>query len=256
MQRLEDTLLLLAGQDPAIDSKELIERIERHLSQEAVQVVARDGSSIMQTEVRPHQTMPLRPARRGWVAAVALLAVIAAIGIPVWLFGGDDGAPVVSEPEAPFSWGDDIYEWVTPDEMKDMFDHLSRRYAGVEPGGGEVGVDRSGLGMDTDVWHTSVWRYEAADSGPVENRTWIVGIQRGELAGPRLTDSRLPEGVVFEEDWAGGQYILSGPNSTEAISINLSPPHDLRPYPEPTERYHDMYFELASMMLRELGWAD
>ena len=135
MRRLEDTLLLLAGQDPAIDSEELIERIERHLSQEDVPVVARDGSSIMQTEARPRQTMPLRPAKRGWVTAVALLAVIAAIGIPVWLFGGEDGAPVVSEPEAPvvsepeapFSWGEDIHEWVTPNEMKDMLDRVSRR---------------------------------------------------------------------------------------------------------------------------------
>jgi hypothetical protein len=250
MRQLEETLRLLAGQDYSIDPEELIERIEQDMSEEGVPVVARDGNSIMQTEVKLPQTAPERPSKRVWQFAAAMLAVVATIGAPLWLLGGENAEDVVSEPEAVYSWGDgdDVSAWVTVDEMMAMFETLSKRYAGLDLQDGEVEFIRVGPGVYTDQWD---WNYvPVSGSGD-----WSVFVQGDVIVGQVRTDRRLPEGVVFQDGW-GWEYILSGPNSSEAIAIGLMPPRQLSPYPDRKETYDDMYFELASMMLRELGWAD
>jgi hypothetical protein len=255
MRRLDETLLLLAGQDPSIDSDELIDRLERHLSEGIVPVVARDGSSIMQPEARPRQTSPPQPSRKVWVFAAALLAVVAAIGIPMWLLGGEDPQDVASDSDAVFSWrdGDDISAWVTVDEMKAMFGTLTKRYAGVELGDADVVFASPGSGVYTDQWD---WSHDPV-SGPGSGTGWLVSVQGDVVVGAVQGDRRLPEGAVFQPGW-GWEHILRGPNSHEAIQIGLTPPRefDLGPYPDRREPYDDMYFEVASMMLRELGWAD
>jgi hypothetical protein len=267
MRRLEETLLLLARQDPSVDTEELSDRIERQMSEERVPVVARNKSSIMHTEVRPPRAVPVRGSRKVWLLAAAVLAVIATIGTPLWLLGGENPDGAVSEPEPVFSWGDDIFEWVTADEMEVVFESLSIRHAGVALSEGEVVLERSG-GPSADPWDEWNWIHEPIAPSQTPWRPppgrWIAGARMWEweefVIAPQ-TDRRLPDGVVFWPGPWGSGYTLRGPNSSEAIGISLLPPleSDLHPfdtYPDRRETYDEMLFEVASMMLRELGWAD
>lgn len=103
-------------------------------------------------------------------------------------------------------------------------------------------------------WH---WLYAAEGQGGWQGSVYKEPAVPDFLSDP-LSDPRLPEGVVFVQDWGWG-YVLRGPNSEEAIAISLLPPHELLPsdmHPEREAAYYDMYFEFASWMLQELGWAN
>lgn len=276
MRQLEETLLLLAGQDPAIDSEELIDRIELHLSEENVPVVAGDRSSIMQTGVRRPQTAPPRRLKKASLLAAAVLAVVAAIGTPLWLLGGDGPEDAVSEPEGVFSWGEgrldweDILDWVTAEEMKATFESSTMHWEGGALSGGEVVFER----FDDEGHWIYEWGYEPTSP---ELRSWRVSVHRWDweaypFPDATQTDRRLPDGVVFWTGWGedcrawpsqGGRCPviegLRGPNSSEAITINLSNPYYLYSPPDTdltSDDKDDTYFQIASMMLRELGWAD
>jgi hypothetical protein len=261
MQQLEETLSLLAGQDQSIDTDELIDRIERHLSSEGVPVVAGDGVSLAHAAFELDETTPRRLPRSAWAFAAAVVVVIAVVGIPVWLLGWNGPVDVASDSEAVFSWGDDISEWVTPEELELVFESLAMRYVGVDL--------REDFGDSEVVFET----YEGSEEEPVHwgwvydpvikpwRDGWGVDVAEGNwerfVIAPQ-SDPRLPDGVVFWPDWGWGR-IFRGPNSSEAIGIGLSSPSELRPFPEHPEReeaYYEMYYEVASMVLRELGWAD
>jgi hypothetical protein len=104
-----------------------------------------------------------------------------------------------------------------------------------------------------------VWSFRlAGDEG-----SWRVfahnGSHDGQYVGPPTeTDPRLPPGVVFQrgEGFAYGFYILSGPNSRESICMSVLPPGVAWPQGSDVDVHEDRVFALASMMLREMGWAD
>lgn len=98
MRQLEETLLLLAGQDQPVDPDQLIHRIEQDLSAEDVPVVAWDERRMAQTNKRTRLETQPRPSSKAWVVAVAAAAIVAAIGIPLWLVPGAEPEVIVSEP--------------------------------------------------------------------------------------------------------------------------------------------------------------
>lgn len=246
MRQLEETLLLLADQDPSVDPGQLIDRIERDLTEEGVPVVALDGRRTMQTRERPQVTIQPRRARKAWVFAAGLVAAVAAIAIPVWLFGGEGGGEVFSEPRAVFTWGEDLSEWVTEEEMAQALADVVRQYRGANlEDGVTVSLSRpDGEGDDGWGWEGVGWSVQV-HSGDHDGRVDVE---------PTQTDPRLPEGVTYQEGWglAWMSRILVGPNSDESICVTLVPAD--RAFEDP--EYEDMVFAIASMMLREMGWAD
>jgi WD40 repeat protein len=97
MRQLEETLLLLAEQDPLADTEDLVRRIERSLSEEDVPVVAGDGRRIMQTIDKAPPTTEPGPQMKPLAFVVAAVAVLIAIALPAWLLGGSGPEDVVAE---------------------------------------------------------------------------------------------------------------------------------------------------------------
>lgn len=165
-----------------------------------------------------------------------------------------------------FTWEDDPSEWVTAGKRKAMFQHLSKRCAGVDLDETEVTIEGStGIGEER-AWSGAemrdpdwAWTYD-----PGDHNLWVAGLGRFQMppgVPDAVTDPRLPEGVVITRLWAWGPE-LKGPNSDEWFTIDLHTP-DALPKPDPDDiypdregPYSDMYFEFVSWMLRELGWAD
>ena len=265
MRQLEEALHLIAGQDRSVDTKELIDRVEQQISQEGVPVVAMDRNRTMQTQEKPRQITQTRLPKRVWVFAAALAAVVMAIGIPVWLFGGEDAetvtepvaattttagevettldtadtVPVPTEPTTVFSWSDDLSEWVTEDEMTDLLEDLSTRYYADTGGdlGGKAVLARPGGDL---VWGVGYWSVGVHAGG-------------GYHPFPTRTNPRLPQGVTYEP--ISQSYVFSGPNSGQSICITLTTPGTTASIEE-EPNYETIFFALASMMLQEMGWAD
>lgn len=216
---------------PAIDAEELIDR--------------------MQTVSGPPQTTPPRRLKKAWLLAAAVLAAVAAIGTPMWLFGGEGPEDAASEPEAVFSWGEDIRKWVTAEELKAVLESATEHWEGAALSGGKVV-------FDDEV----EWTYQFASYAERPWGAWSGSFQEFDWEAEGFpdssrTDQRLPDGVVFWGLWGDSAY--RGPNSSEAIAIGLHAPYSLYPLPESdvsSEEKDDMYFEVVSMVLRELGWAD
>ena len=84
------------------------------------------------------------------------------------------------------------------------------------------------------------------------------GVVRGE--GLTKTDPRLPAGVVYEPavGFAHGYYLLSGPHSPEAVCMTVLPGVRFGHPADESEvaAHEDHVFAVATMMLREMGWAD
>ena len=194
-----------------------------------------------------------QPDRALKVAVMVLAAVALILGGVVLYLAQDSDEPrdAASGPEAVFTWDDDPSQWVTADEAEAMFQSMSRRYAGVDLDETEVRVEGS-LESSNPNWH---WLYAAEGQDGWQGSVYQDPVS--DFSDP-LSDPRLPEGVVFVQDWGWG-YVLKGPNSEQAIAITLFPPRELLPsdvHPEREGAYYDMYLEFASWMLRELGWAD
>lgn len=194
------------------------------------------------------------------VVAGAAVAALVAIGGALLVLGsgGDPAAPAATTVTAPaestvFSWnGGELSEWVTEDEMTDALAYLSTEYLGADLDG-TVRVDKE------EDW---VWSFQlVGDTG-----VWQVIAHNGDhrpeggVAEPNQSDPRLPPGVKYEAfgGFAHGFYGLSGPNSDESICMTLMSPDSYWGYPEGAEvrTHEDRIFALASMMLREMGWAD
>lgn len=268
MRQLEEALQLLAGQDQAVDPGELITGIEQELSHEGVPVVSIDGSRVVGTGLEPPGITDRRIRKTAWVFAAALAAVVMAIGIPTWMFGGEEpdtaGEPVVAttttttveveaavspettasvptEPTTVYSWVFDLSNWVTEDEMTVLLEDLSRRfYADTADGdlGGRVTLAKPSSAEF--IWGVGFWSVGAHDGGGYHPR-------------PTLTDPRLPDGVTY---WGDSQsYGFSGPNSDQAICITLTTPGTTASILE-EPNYETIFFEIATMMLHEMGWTD
>lgn len=189
------------------------------------------------------------------VAAVAFTVVVLVGAVTLLLRG-----PESVEPAGPavFSWdGDDINQWVTEDEMTAALEDLSWRYRGA---GLDAEAVFESLNDPDSVFEPdgSWWRWNASG--------WRVTVHNGDdhPASPSdqvlQTDPRLPERVLYHAGWgfAWGSYVLSGPNSEESLCITVDPPGTSSDYPDESEveQHENMSFELASMMLQEMGWAD
>jgi hypothetical protein len=192
---------------------------------------------------------PAPVLRPFWLLAVLGLLLVLAAGTLVV------GSRLFIDAEAPpiFSWArDDLREWVTEDEMTDILTVMSVPYFGAELDG-DVGSRVSAAD-----WVLSFRLADGAGS-------WRLLVHNGNHGGaylgpPKETDPRLANGVTYEAEWGFGHggYILSGPHSRELLALHLLPPGTSFGYPHGTEVevHEDRIFALASMMLREMGWAD
>ncbi|HSG87422.1 MAG TPA: hypothetical protein VLA23_13865 [Candidatus Limnocylindrales bacterium] len=204
------------------------------------------------------------------IAAVTLATTILLAGgfrlpdlpTPPWLLS--ESPTPTTDPNV-FSWArDDLLDWVTDDEMTQALVALSmRRPFGAELVGDVVSdCDLQG-NLKTGLKEPECeWRFRLA--GDAES--WRLGVHNGDHdgdgvpdGGPWRTHSWLPEGATHAEGegFAYGSFLFSGPGSEESICITLGPPGvdwgDL----DPNEfGFKARVFALASMMLRELGWAD
>ena len=189
-----------------------------------------------------------------------VMRLVAGLCVLVLLAGcagnGVTESPLTSDgPETVFSWGRDLSAWVSEDEMTTALRSLL----------GDVHESGAIVERSDDDWD---WSFGG----------WTVSAHSGDHDGDRRrdtdlskTDPRLPPGVVYEAAWgfAHGFYILSGPNSDESMCMTVRPQGrglGYPNYPYPVEReiyppeseiaaHEDRVFGLASMMLREMGWA-
>ncbi len=157
------------------------------------------------------------------------------------------------EPESAFSWGDDLNDWVTDQEMTAALDEVSRRYSDAD-------LDDDAV-LENHAEGETEWRWSFRLIGDTESWTVIAhdGAHGGRTQDLTATtnDPRLPDGAVYEEafGFAHGFYILSGPNSDELICMTVVPPGGLVTV-DRTPRHGDRVLALASIMLREMGWVE
>ncbi len=144
-----------------------------------------------------------------------------------------------AEPGTVFSWRtDDLTEWITEDEMTALLEELQERY-GYYGGdlGGEAVLSHPGGDL---VWGVGQWSI-------------AVHAGLGYHTTPTETDPRLPPGVTYVGESVS--YSFSGPNSKEAICITLTTPGTTNGI-EGERFYMSIFFRIATMMLKEMGWSD
>ena len=208
-------------------------------------VWAAPGRFVMTTELKPGpETPPVIPQKKSvwirWWMVLVFIAVAASV-----LF-------IVLQPAAIFSWdGDDLSEWVTEAEMTAVLQDVASRYVGSDLESEAVFDEESVelAGFD-GVWIAGGWRV-----------SFHNGDHDGRYEGPPTgTDPRLPQGVTYEAEqgFGWGHYVLLGLNSDEMISVWVRPAGTSFGYPPESEveAHKDMTFAVATMMLREMGWAD
>lgn len=195
------------------------------------------------------------------VGAAAVLVVLGGLSL---VLGGSDGSPrqpgepagssatttVVpgsttvppttagsTEPVEPFAWGQDLARWVTADEMTALLGRLSRTYYMDTGGslGGDAVLSRPGGDL---VWSVGYWSVGVHDGG-------------GWHPTPDTADPRLPEGVLYTGD--SQSHGFSGPVSRAAICITVTTPGTTASIEEEPQ-YQSIVFEIATMMLEEMGW--
>ena len=222
--------------------------------------IASAATESTMVEVRRRQS----PAwQRGLLVAFATAAVIVAVGLASALIfrGSDASDPVtppaepsatsvpatVSVPEAidpmdPFDWAFSPDEWVTEEEMTALLEDLSERfyqdYGNGDLGGSAVLAHPEGTGEY--VWGVGYWS---------------VGIHAGGgwHPTPTETDPRLPEGVMYAT--ALPSYTFGTGDSDETICLTVTTPGTTGSYVE--EPNHErIVFEIASMLMEEMGWLD
>lgn len=220
--------------------------------------ISQDGGRETMTTAtgKTEQLTPPPDPRRSWRAAfvfgTALVLVLAAVGT-VWLLRG--ATEPIAGPSIVFRWGDDLSEWVTEDEMTDMFEGMSMRYAGVDLGD-ETASQAPGFGADGMNWRV----------GPDDDPSWRLEVHNGShivddgVVLLTTTDPRLPDGVTYGTGgW--GVYTFLAPNSDESICMSMEPPREILGDPADDDGandalYEEMLFTLASRTLREMGWAE
>lgn len=147
-----------------------------------------------------------------------------------------------AEPTEPFDWGSDLSRWVTEDEMTEALEVLSRTYY-QDYGRGDLGgtavLARPGGGGEY-VWGAGFWSVGVHAGG-------------GYHPAPDKTDPRLPDGVRYSG--SSQSYGFSGPNSSSAICLTVTTPGTTASIEE-EPNYQSIVFEIATMLMREMGWVD
>jgi len=260
-EQLRDALRKREARGTRIGASALMDRVEAELGTDTRLTL---GAS------SPEEVVPRWGV--GLAAALAVMLVVGGTALGIWLFAEtdtrtvvDQATPTVNFPAVPstiapqttatvgaattvpappepgtvFSWESDLSKWVTEDEMTALLEELSRRFYADTGGdlGGEAVLARPGGDL---VWAVGYWSVGVHPWG-------------GYHPTPTKTDPRLPEGVTYEG--MSQSYGFSGPNSSQSICITLTTPGGTASI-EDEPNYQTIFFAIASMMLREMGWVD
>lgn len=267
MRQLEETLLLLADQDPPVDPGHLIDRIERDLIGEGVPIVALDGRRTMQTRERPQVTTQPRRARKAWAFAAALVAAAAVVGIPVWLLSSDVTNEVASPPMDVFDLATDRFcDWVTADDMTEAVAAAQRR-AGTDIVFEDFtecrgfNINRGSSVARGGMWTTPGWYSSrglmssiavAVDPLPPEE----VGVNPDDFAGHRLLDDAVTHEIRTNQfAWQEGVdlHLLVEGHEDEILYFGLGVDnHDGRT--ELSGEYTEFGLALANELLARMNW--
>lgn len=154
----------------------------------------------------------------------------------------------------PFTSGEDLTEWVTAEEMNEVLERIQTDFTG-SPLDDEVVTEPD----DDSFWY----RYGVPEGseGEAFEGGWEVVLQPwpdGDAMAGAQTFPSLPDGVEAAGPSYGGVYFLRGPRSAEILSLWVDPPDpSYVGVGEADEaRWQDVYFQVASMALREMGWAE
>jgi len=177
-----------------------------------------------------------------WVVAVAF--AVALVGC------GDDSNS--GGPTEPYTAGEDLTEWVTTEEMASILQQVSTEFTG-SPLADEVVMES----VDDEFWYRSGVP-AGAETEPF-NGGWEVLLE--PWSDERFMEGAqrypgLPEDVEAAGPSYGGAYFMRGPLSDEIVSIWVNPPVSLGGSEQGEARWQDMYFQVASMALVEMGWAE
>lgn len=279
MRQLDETLNLLAEQDPSIDTADLIMRLERRLATEGAPVVAVGTSDDHQPKTTtPADFLRLR-SRRTWALAAGFVAAALIIGLPLWLAGGTDprvgDQDVVSTPlEAPDVPGSDrgvlgqpteVFELAT-DSLCDWFtaDDLNEIVAGAQA---RVGTDFEFEPFDPagcwklasvgSAWGSAAWPEGTDIPGAVmvglserrESVSWDREFERHEMLDPSISYIVVRYTVAYD---AGLQVELQVDGRDQPPLLFLFGVGD--PGAQFTPKYEDLGLAIANELLRRMNW--
>jgi len=267
MRQLEETLYLLAGQDPPVDTAVLIDRIEQDLTEEGVPAVAIDGSRIMHAQAKPSEKTLRRPTRRRWVFAAALIATAMAIGTSGWLFGGDNPEDVVSAPVFDMQT-DSFCEWFTADDMNEILATAQQRAETAYV------LDEFTLalgGCDRTSWWTTrrsrslsgseslsvAVRIESVNSR-VEGNFDSFRVNPDAFVGHHLLDDGVSyQNRTYQFGWREGLdgYLRVDGHEDEILYFGISfDDHD--GVTEMTPEYEELGLAVVNELLQRMNWID
>jgi hypothetical protein len=150
-----------------------------------------------------------------------------------------------------FSWGDDLSQWVTEDEMTELLVQLLHRDGTAVLSNDPHGKDPYEGGSDEWVWAFEDFRVIAHNGDHGGTGTGATLADGGAVPLTK-TDEALPEGVVIEGPlwgFADGFYLVSGPLSKESLCMRAF--YML----EDNSQESTPTLAVAAMMLTEMGWA-
>ena len=155
-------------------------------------------------------------------------------------------------PTEPFAAGQDLTEWVTTEEMASVLEQVSVQFTG-SPLADEVVAES----VDDAFWYRS--GVPAGEETEFFNGGWEVLLEpwsdERAMEGAQ-PDPGLPDGVEAAGPQMGGSYFIRGPLSDEILSIWINPPETLGGSEAAEARWRDLYFQVASMALVEMGWGE
>ncbi len=155
-------------------------------------------------------------------------------------------------PTEPYVAGEDLTEWVTIEEMSGVLEQVSVQFTG-SPLADEVVAES----LDDEFWYRS--GVPAGEETEFFNGGWEVLLEprsdERSMVGAQ-PDPGLPDGVEAVGPSYGGVYFVRGPLSDEVLSIWVNPPETLGSGDAGEARWQDLYFQVASMALVEMGWAE
>jgi len=258
MRQLEDALDLLAGQDPPIDTTEMIDSIEQHLSQGGVPVVAWNGSRTMQIQEKPRQITQRRLSKSVWVFAAALAAAVMAIGIPLWLLGRSSVQDVASTSAEVFDFSQDsMCDWFTAEEMNQI-----------------VVAAQQLVGTTMDFGYEWECQPESGRWTASTSEVWLGPLSVAQAmswaAQPHTTapddfvgHERLDESVTYGNLHGSTMWMMEGMNTDLRIEGHENEVlwfwvvADPRDSTHPVDTYYaPLGFALADAMLRDMNWVD
>jgi hypothetical protein len=179
------------------------------------------------------------------------MRLIVAVVLALSLLGCADDSDSTG-PTEPYAAGEALTEWVTTEEMAGVLEQVSTQFTGSALAD-EVVAESA----DEEFWYRS--GVPAGEETEFFNGGWEVLLEpwsdERSMEGAQ-PDPALPEGVEAAGPQMGGSYFMRGPLSDEILSIWINPPESLGSSDAGEARWQDLYFQVASMALVEMGWAE